>query len=135
MALTADRNTVSRTGDVVNLPVAADEIIYKGALVALSATGYVMAGYTASTLIAIGRAEEYVDATGLADGVKTVTVSKGIFGFANSAATDNVTRANIGGLCYIVDDATVMKTASGKSAAGKVFDYDSVNNVVWVDMR
>ena len=55
--------------------------------------------------------------------------------FANSAATDAITLADIGKDCFIVDDQTVAKTdGSGtRSRAGRVFDVDA--DGVWVEFR
>jgi hypothetical protein len=64
-----------------------------------------------------------------------VDIEKGIFHFANSADTDEITTADIGSNCYIVDDQTVAKTdgTGTRSIAGEVFDVDAQG--VWVDFR
>ncbi len=131
-ALTADRNTVSRSGDVLHMEVAAGKILYQGALVAVDANGYATAGATATTIRGIGRAEAYVDNSGGADGNKIVAVSKGVFAYENSSAADEITKADIGKDCYIVDDQTVAKTdgTGTRSIAGTVFDVNS--HGVWV---
>lgn len=133
-ALTQDRNTPQRDGDIINIGVAAGKKIYAGALVALDANGYATPGATATTLKGLGRAEEQVDNSSGSNGDVAVNVRKGIFRFANEA-TDQVTAADIGNNCYIVDDQTVAKTdgTGTRSVAGKVFDVDSQG--VWVDMR
>lgn len=131
-ALAADRNTPARDGDLLSLGVATNVKIYAGALVARNATGYATPGATATTLKALGRAEEQVDNTGGADGAKTVKIRKGVFRFANSGGGDAIADADIGNDCYIVDDQTVAKTdgTSTRSVAGKVFDVDAQG--VWV---
>ena len=133
-ALTQDRNTPQRDGSIIQIGVAGGKKIYAGALVALDTNGYATPGATATTLKGLGRAEEQVDNSGGADGAVTVNVRKGIFRFENEA-TDQVTSADIGGNCYIVDDQTVAKTdgTGTRSVAGKVFDVDS--DGVWVDLR
>jgi len=133
MALTKDRNTPFREGDLVSHPVAAAKKIYAGALVVLNATGYAEPGSTATTLKAVGRAEVFADnSTGL-DGAVSVSIRRGAFKYKNH--TDAVTRADIGNSCYIVDDETVAKTngTSTRSAAGKVIDLDT--DGVWVEIR
>ena len=52
----------------------------------------------------------------------------------NSAAGDAITRAEIGDVCYIVDDETVAKTngTSTRSAAGTIRDVDAQG--VWVEI-
>lgn len=130
-ALAADRNTPERLGDDFEFPVAAATKIYAGAIVMLNASGDATKGATATGQTCVGRAEEQVDNTGAA-GAKTVKVRKGVFRWANSAAGDAITRAEIGDTCYIVDDQTVAKTdgTGTRSAAGKIVDVDA--DGVWV---
>lgn len=133
MALTKDRNTEMKDGELVAVPVAADAVIYAGALVVANATGYAAPGSTATTLTYLGRAEEAVDNTGGADGAVTVQVRRGkAFKWGNSGA-DAVTQAELGKTCYIVDDETVAKTdgTGTRSAAGTVVAVDS--DGVWVE--
>jgi len=132
MALTADRNTPRRDGSIVTLPVAAAKLIYSGALVARDASGNATPGATATTLIGVGRAEARADNSAGSAGDISVDVRKGVFRFANSASADQLTRADIGASCYIVDDQTVAKTngSSTRSVAGTVFDVDP--DGVWV---
>lgn len=131
-ALTADRNTQRREPGLHNLPMAANAKIFAGSLVMLNATGYATKGATATGQVCAGRAEEQVDNTGGADGAKTIDVRAGDFKFANSAAGDAITIAEIGDNCYIVDDQTVAKTdgTGTRSVAGKIVGVDS--DGVWV---
>lgn len=133
MALTADRNTPRREGEEIVLNVAAAKKIYAGSLVARDASGNAAPGGTATTLLGMGRAEEYVDNSTGAAGDKTVKIRKGVFRFANSAAGDQITTADIGKECYIVDDQTVAKTDGGstRSIAGRIDDVESAG--VWVE--
>jgi hypothetical protein len=133
MALTKDRNTQMKDGELVAVPVAADAVIYAGALVVANATGYAAPGSAATTLTYLGRAEEAVDNTGGADGAVTVQVRRGkAFKWANSGS-DAVTQAELGKTCYIEDDETVAKTdgTGTLSAAGTVVAVDS--DGVWVE--
>ncbi len=132
MALTQDRNTPMMDGELIVLPVAANAVIYAGALVVANAAGYVAPGSTATTLTYLGRAEDAVVNTGGADGAKTVRVRrKKAFKYRNSG-TDPVTQAGLGKVCYIVDDETVAATngTSTRSAAGIVIALDS--DGVWI---
>lgn len=131
-ALTSGRNTPKRDGKDFARPVAAATKIYQGALVCLSATGYAVPGSTATTLVADGVARAEADNTGGANGAVSVETEKGVFRFANSAAADAITAAEIGDTCYIVDDQTVAKTNGGntRSAAGTIADVDAQG--VWV---
>jgi len=131
-ALTQKRETPSRAGDLFSRGIAADTVIFAGALVCLSATGYAVPGSTATTLTADGIANDTVDNTGGANDDLQVPVERGVFRFANSAAADAITRAEIGDNCYIVDDQTVAKTdgTASRSIAGKIEDVDAQG--VWV---
>lgn len=131
-ALTADRNTPRRDGQELSLGLAASTKIYGGSIVCRNASGYAVPGSTATTLKALGVAEEQVDNAAGAAGAKSVRIRKGTFRFANSTSTDAITIADIGNDCYVVDDQTVAKTngSSTRSVAGKVADVDS--NGVWV---
>ena len=132
-ALTADRNTPLKDGEIIPVPVAANAKIFGGALIAASATGFAVPGSVATTLTALGRAESFVDNTGGADGAKVVQVRRRqAFKFANQAG-DLVTQADFGKVCYIVDDQTVAKTngTNTRSVAGKVLGVES--DGVWVE--
>ncbi len=128
-ALTEDRNTPRREGDVFEHPVAASTVIYAGSLVALDASRNAIPGATATGLVAAGRAEERVDNSAGIAGAKTVRVRKGVFRFANDGT---VSRADIGGTAYIVDDQTVANNdgTGTRSAAGVIKDVDA--DGVWV---
>ncbi len=131
-ALTADRNTPRRDGLELSLGVAATTKIYGGSIVCRNASGYAVPGSTATTLKALGIAQELVDNSAGAAGDKSIRVRKGTYRFGNSASTDAITDADIGNDCYIVDDQTVAKTdgTSTRSVAGKVHDVDA--DGVWV---
>lgn len=132
VALAKDRNTPLREGTIYRHPVGADAVIFAGALVCLNATGWAVKGAVATTLIAVGRAEEHVDNDGGANGAKSVDVRSGTFRFENSASADEIGRTEIGKDVYIVDDQTVAKTngSSTRSVAGKCVDVDDQG--VWV---
>lgn len=131
-ALTTDRETPRRSGDIITLPAAAAKKFYAGALCARDASGNATPGATATTILGVGRVREQVDNSSGAAGAVTVSIEKGIFRWANSA-TDPVVASDIGNDCYIVDDQTVSHTDTNQSVAGKVFDVDSLG--VWVDLR
>ena len=119
--------------DLLKYGVKAASKILLGALACIdTATGYAVKGSTATTLKAIGRAEETADNLTGASGDIKVLVRKGIFRFNNSAAGDLIALTEIGTDCYIVDDQTVAKTSGGatRSVAGKVELVDS--DGVWV---
>lgn len=128
-ALTQSRNTPERSGTVLGFPVKAATTVYQGSLVAIDA-GYLAPGRVATTLIAVGRAEETV--TAVAAGDAMCRVASGTFKFANSSAGDLIAQADVGASCYIVDDQTVAKTngTNTRSLAGKIVAVDA--DGVWV---
>lgn len=134
--LATDRTTPKRSGTRLSLPVAANAVIYAGALVCLTAAGFATKGATSTTLKVAGVAQQRVDNTGGADGALRVEVEAGhTWLMANSAAGDLITLANVGDVAYIVDDQTVAKTSGGstRSVAGYVVDVDASG--VWVRFR
>lgn len=134
-ALTSDRDTQRRNGDRASYPVAAATKIYAGSIVcAQTGSAYVTKGATATTLRGIGVADEAVDNTAGAAGALNVPVrNDGWFRFANSAAGDAITLADVGADAYIVDDQTVAKTSgtNTRSVAGKIRDVDATG--VWIE--
>ncbi|MGY5789060.1 hypothetical protein ACXHXM_02015 len=131
-ALSADKNTPQRERGKRVLQVAAGAKLYAGALVALNAAGYLVPFSVATTLKSIGRNERLVDNTNGGNGAVSAEAKGGTFRFANSAAGDLITAADIGSDCYGVDDQTVAKTNGGatRSVAGKIYDVDAQG--VWV---
>lgn len=67
-----------------------------------------------------------------------VQVRTGVFRFANSADTDEITLADVGADAWIVDDQTVAKTGAvvesnpTRSKAGRIVDVDT--HGVWVSI-
>jgi hypothetical protein len=134
MVLSADRKTDMRDGELIQVPVAANAVIYAGALVVATASGHAAPGSTAADLAALGKAEETVDNTGGANGDKTVLVRrKKAFRFKNDAG-DGVISASLGRTVYIVDDETVARTYAGgtRSPAGVCVGIES--DGVWVEI-
>lgn len=130
-ALTKDRNTPEAMGDMRSGGVAAATTIYAGAIVMRNASGYLRNGATATALVGVGRAEERVVNSGSA-GDETVKYRAGVFRFGNSASGDLIAIADIGKVCFVVDDQTVAKTngTGTRSPAGFVDHVDSLG--VWV---
>ncbi|WP_374342592.1 hypothetical protein [Azonexus sp.] len=133
-ALTQDRNTAHRVGDQISAGVAAAVKCFAGGIAVLDAAGNLKPGVAAAGLICVGRFEETVDNSAGLAGDLTATARRGVFRYANSAAGDAITAAEIGDVCYIVDDQTVAKTSNGnaRSIAGVIDDVDSAG--VWVRM-
>lgn len=132
-ASTVERNTPARAAADFSLPVAAAEKILAGTIVVLNAAGYAEAGATATAKKTVGVAQATVDNTGGSAGDVSVPVARGCFRFANSASTEEITLADYGANCYVVDNQTVGKTAATatRSVAGVVRGVDSTG--VWVE--
>jgi len=132
VALTGPRSTPMRTDPVESHPIKGGVTIFAGAQVVLDAAGWAMPGQPGVGLIAVGRAEATVSAA--TNGERNIRTRRGRFLFANSAAGDAITRAEIGDPCFVVDDQTVAKTNAGgtRSQAGIIRDLDAQG--VWVEI-
>jgi hypothetical protein len=130
-ALSQDRNTPMRLGEIKEDPVAAATRIFTGALIMRNAAGFLTCGATAPCCIGVGRADEGADNTAGAAGAITAPFRTGVFRFANMGG-DAVLQAGVGKLCYIVDDQTVAATGATntRSPAGIVDGIDAGG--VWV---
>ena len=134
-AQTADRNFIRQEGEVFKQALAAVKV-FAGALLMRNATGYLTKGQTALGLIGAGVAIEQVDNSGGSAGDKSVSFRKDVFRFVNSASADAITIADIGKVCFAVDDQTVAKTngrtngLATRSPAGIIIDVDTLG--VWV---
>jgi hypothetical protein len=130
-ALTADRAYTRRDGKRFSYISKAAEIHFAGAGVALDVNGEAVAPTATTGLVSVGIAVAKVDNT--ADG-EVVEVEAGVFGLENSGA-NVVDDTDIGALCYWEDDQTVGTLATGMSIAGVIVDFDSEDNIVWVEIR
>ena len=124
-ALTADRNTVTRSGDKIYVSLAAGVTIFGGSLVALDSDGNLIPGDTTVGLVGAGRATIYADNSSGAAGDIWIDVDVGIFQWDNDGS---ITRDHIGDDAYIIDDQTV--GATGSSVNGRIVDID--DSGVWV---
>lgn len=132
VALTSERNTKTRLGDLRHDALAAAVKVFTGSIVMRNAAGYLTKGATATGCFGLGRAEETVDNGAGAAGDASLTYRTGQFCFAN-AGSDPITQADVGKLCYIVDDQTVAKTngTGTRSPAGIVEGIEGAG-AVWV---
>lgn len=130
VALSQDRNTPRLEGDERVGTLGANQLCYAGAILMRNATGDLIEGATATGSFGAGVALERK--ASVAAGAETIRYRPGIFHFANSAAGDAIAKADIGTVCYIVDDQTVAKTngTNTRSPAGVVDSVDA--NGVWV---
>lgn len=131
-ALAADRRFRARwMGRVLILKVAANAIPYQGGLVSESATGFAFASSTLAGTRVMGWSAAKMDNTGGADGAISVEVQTGVIKL-NNDATNPITQAMCGGLCYVKDDNTVQAATGGSSVvAGRIENIDS-DGGIWV---
>ncbi len=131
-ALTTDRNTAQIMPGHSAGDVAAGVTLYQGALVMRDAAGDLVAGQTATGLVGVGCAVRRADNSAGAAGDLVAEYAQGVFHYANSSGADEITKANIGDVCFAVDDQTVALTngTNTRSPAGTIHAVDS--NGVWV---
>jgi hypothetical protein len=131
-ALIAGRNTPAKSGDNQVGALAASVKVFAGAMLMRNAAGNILPAVTGTAMIGVGRAEEYVDNSTGSAGDESITFRAGRFRYDNSAGADEITIAEIGKVCFAVDDQTVAKTdaTDTRSAAGIVEDID--DHGVWV---
>ena len=130
VALTADRNTPRAEGDERSGTLGANQTIYAGAILMRNSSGDLIKGATATGSFGAGMALERMGST--TAGATSIRYRPGIFRFVNSSAGDLITKADVGTVCYIVDDQTVAKTSgtNTRSPAGVVDSVDAQG--VWV---
>ncbi len=132
VALSTERSTNRRMGDTRVNVIAASVKVWAGGIVMRNAAGYLTKGAVATGAMGVGKAEATVDNTAGAAGAQSLEYRPGTFRFANSGGGDLIVQADVGKLCYIVDDQTVAKTdgTGTRSRAGIVESIESGG--VWV---
>jgi hypothetical protein len=131
---TQDRNTPHRAGALVSDPVAAATKLFAGTMYGLDASGNAIKAGAVGAGPARAVAQATADNSAGAAGDVRVEGKRGVYRFGNSASGDLIARADIGALCYVVDDQTVAKTddTGAREIAGVIVDVDSAG--VWVDV-
>ena len=131
--LVADRNTAAWQGDIREQPAGAAAVIFAGALLMRNAAGFIVKGATAVGCFGVGVAEQPVNNATGANGAlnaryRHMTTAR----FRNSSAGDLIVQADVGKICWIVDDDQVAKTngTATRSPAGIIEALDT--NGVWV---
>ncbi len=125
MALSADRDTARRDGELFEYPCAASKTFYAGAIVVLDASGNAEPATAATGKIAVGVCQEYLVSTTAA--AEKVKVRAGVFKLKNG---ESITKTSIGDACYAYDDETAKTTATGLSHLGSIEDVEA--DGVWV---
>ena len=133
MTLAALKNTPKRSATSVPGNYgrgAAVDILYQGGMACLNAAGRVVPAGSATGLSAVlGRIERTVDNSAGAAGDLDVDILPGQFRWDNSGTS--IVTADIGELCYAVDDEAVhISNAGGRAIAGTIINVDA--DGVWV---
>lgn len=133
-ALIIERKTSKLGQDVLpsfptnlGIGMAASAKCFAGGMVARNAAGLAVAASATAGQLTIGIAEKTVDnSAGIASALSIVP-RQGAFLLNNSAGGDLIAAANVGALCYVVDDNTVALTSAGgtRPVAGMVLDVDA----------
>lgn len=102
-ALSQDRETARKDFKLKSLLMAASTTIYKGSIVAINASGYLVPAADAADYRVVGVAYEKGDNSAGADGAIEIRIqTEGIYRFDASS----ITQAMLGKMMYIVDDHT-----------------------------
>ena len=129
-ALTDDRSTPSREGELVNYAMAAAAKIFAGGMVSLDA-GYAKSMVKEANKQFAGRAEETVDNSSGAAGAQSVLVRRGrAFKWTNASGANAIAQGDVGNKAYALDDQTVTDTEAGATEVGRIIGVDS--DGVWV---
>jgi len=123
--LTASREDMRKNDDLVAYPVKAATTIFKGALVAVDATGYAKPAAPADKRV-VGVAYESGNNSTGASGAITARVSRIASIQLNTAG---LTIANVGDKVYVTDDNTVTTVAAGSILVGVITEFISATIV------
>jgi hypothetical protein len=126
-ALSQPYETHEREGLIVAYPVKANARIWKGALVCVDSTGYLVPASDTANLRFVGVAFESVDNTGGASGAKRCRVVKrGTFVYNRIGS---FTQADIGTTARAITDNEVAKTSTNNIVVGTVVELLDGNRV------
>lgn len=123
------RMTRNEAWEYVEIPLTNTDVVERGEMAVLdTGTGLVTLGAVSTTLRPIGYFDE--DRTG--DGTTDVRVRLfqeiRIHWWENDSGTA-VVAADVGSLCFILDERTVSGDGTARSAAGRVWAVNTVNGV------
>lgn len=121
-ALAADKKVQYREAVIQEIPVAADAVIYLGAMVCVNASGYAVPAAAVDGYKFAGWAQEPVDNTGGSNGDLNVIVRRK--GQLKVLAT-GLTQAKVGDPMYISDDQTVVSKPAGTAVADEELVADA----------
>lgn len=133
MPLTADRNSPAYQGEMREQPVGAATNIFAGAILMRNAAGFIVRGAVAVGSFGVGMAEQPANNSAGANGAILARYRTGASArFRNATAGDLIVQADVGKVCWILDDDQVAKTNGGatRSPAGIIEAVDAQG--VWV---
>lgn len=140
-ALATNRDTKARGLNVIpqrfSMPVAASTNCFQGGIAVIAlGTGNAKPATAATGLLALGIFTEPANNSTGSAGAINALIEAGVFRLGNSTAGDAIAAANIGQVCYLVDDQTVALTSAGqtRSPAGIIVDVDATSTMVDVSM-
>lgn len=122
MSLSADKALNQRAGVEIALPVAADAVIWLGALVAVNATGYALPATATGGLTVVGVAQTRVDNTGGSAGDLSVVVRRGQEWLLKGSS---LAQSAVGDPVYVVDDETVAPSVAGTAVEAESLVADA----------
>lgn len=130
MALSADAEIARKESGLQSFPVAGTSTqIYKGAIVCLNTSGYLVAGADTDAYRVVGVAYENVLNSG-SDGDKNCRVhTNGV----HLLPASSITQAMVGRPMYLVNDGAVDETSTYKLCVGTLVQYVSTTSG-WVDI-
>lgn len=133
-ALTEDRDTRRKEGDIGQGPVAASAKLYGGAFVCFNASGYLVAGADTAGLILAGICRGQKDNSSGADGDLTAEFERD--GLHIMIMDMAITRADLGKKVFLVDDQTADLEGNVSNAVfcGVIAEYISATKA-YIDIE
>jgi len=133
-AATSDRDSARREAVNFAYPAKGGVEFFVGAMVAIDTADSMAKPCTgAATQKVVGIAQRRLNTANVADGAQEIQVRRGCYRFANDAAPNNYTAADIGAAAHALDDSTVSKAEAAAATAGIVRDIDQ-NGDVWIEI-
>jgi hypothetical protein len=125
-ALSDVKNVGRQDGKILEFPVSATEVIYKGAIVCTDTDGFLVPGVNTVGYKTVGVATESGDNSLGSDGETSVRVD---ISTVIDCAIVGATQALVGTTVYVTDDQTVQTAAGNGVVAGTVVEFISATKV------
>lgn len=125
-ALTKNKDVPHKEGVIESYLVKANTRVFKGALVAVDADGWLLPAAGAASLSVVGKAIEEANNLGGTDGAIGCRVLQGV---VVKVVATSITQAMLGEMMYIVDDQTVDDTRGTYGIkAGILVEYETATS-------